>query len=1510
MNTLLKYLLFILFLGVHSIDSLAQCTPNVNADAFRWISKVQLNTIDNSSGSNGYIYYSDPKFITDLEKGKSYPVSVTLNTNNSNGFDSDIAIWVDLNNDASFSSSERIFTGVCGTANCTVTGNLDIPETAATGIVRMRISFAFNSGGPETDPCSSFPTEVEDYPVSLCSGKMMFKEVVPEQLNLTNIVPGTNNNEMMRIKLRNEGCSDPFRASKFVFKITGTTDTADIAAAKLFYGYKSDKFATGTQIDTTLINPGNTLMFTDYNTNRYLLSDSTYFWLAYDLSPQAKSGNYVDAELVSVMVNDTIRVPVISAPAGKRLIDEKIYYYSKKSGNANQLSTWGSNIDGTGNQPPNFTNEDTHYIITDSSTLTSNGNWTVNSSGSAVVIQNGGTLKKAAANTFTFPLRLHANSVLELSGNSGSNAIAPQSFDSLSTVIYKEPGAFKPLWPYGNLVIDGASATTAFSTGTSNSMTVKNNLTVERGVLTLHSTGTPPTANTVTHRIKNNLVINNNGTVQASNINGDQGTCNLIVSKNIIMSGNAKLYGSTGNSLTAAVYSAKNLIMNTGSTFKGTNTNGNFTLNVTDTLLIQSGTFILADSLSTASAPTLNVGTMQVKGGSAIISKVGGNTGNANLNVSGSLETISPGKFTMYSATAPRTNYTGRITFVNPSSGSSVIPGNFSITPSTDDVRGAQLNVVIQDKRAVTLKSDVNLGIDKTFTVNGTLVTGTYKVKNASANTTGTVFTLADNATLDIGSVEGITTTGATGSIQTVTRTFSTNASYKYSGTAAQVTGNGIPATVKGLIANNTKHVQTSKNITVNTLLEFASTPAFLLTDTLKLGTAASVSGNGPKQFVKGNILKKFTAATPFLFPTGDTLQGGFYAPVEVIPLSAGTDYLARFIYKDPTTDSYNTSQKESGIGNVSSTYYYRIERRAGTGDATVNLFYNLSDPAIVNQNGLTISRWNVPTASKWNLLSTTVNKASLTLLGVAQTLSPAGIFTIAGKSGSGNFGEQVPPLAGFTADKLSGCSGVSIQFSDTSANATEWNWSFPGGTPSVSTLQSPVVTYSTAGTYNVTLLAKNPYGEDTEAKNSYITVTNCSKPDASFTTASPSTGCAPLTVQFTDQSSNAVSWNWTFTGGNPSSSTSQMPQVTYQTPGSYSVRLIATNQAGSDTLIQANYVTVQDCSAPAAAFTSDTTQGCEGKTIKFFDQSTNATSWNWTFIGGTPSASSDQNPVVTYNAAGNYKVTLVANNDYGSATEAKNDYISIKLCAAPAAGFTANQTTICKDGQVSFTDQSSNAVSWEWTFEGGTPSSSADQNPVVTYSTPGTYDVTLKAINNNGNDTKVMDNYITVNNCTGSMPSAAFTYTVNTDNVQFTNQSLNADSYKWEFGDGNTSLQANPVYSYATSGTYTVCLNAINVNGSDTTCKDIVVTTIGVQEMLSSTEVRIYPNPATDQISILLTDNLARLENVELIDTRGRIILRSKDNKIAISDLNNGLYLIRIQTDKGTALQKVQIMR
>jgi len=205
------------------------------------------------------------------------------------------------------------------------------------------------------------------------------------------------------------------------------------------------------------------------------------------------------------------------------------------------------------------------------------------------------------------------------------------------------------------------------------------------------------------------------------------------------------------------------------------------------------------------------------------------------------------------------------------------------------------------------------------------------------------------------------------------------------------------------------------------------------------------------------------------------------------------------------------------------------------------------------------------------------------------------------------------------------------------------------------------------------------------------VTLSCPAAPVANFT-GTPLTGGAPLTVNFTDTSTNSpTSWAWTF--GDGGTSTVKNPSHVYTAQGTYTVSLTAINASGSGSITKTNYITVTAPQPPVAAFTGSPTTVSVGGSVTFTDQSTNApTSWSWTFAGGTPGASTVQNPVIVYSTAGTYNVTLIAANAQGSNTLTKTNYITVTSVAYCASKGTSQADEWIARVRVANLDKSSGA--------------------------------------------------------------------------------------------------------------------------------------------------------------------------------------------------------------------------
>ena len=160
--------------------------------------------------------------------------------------------------------------------------------------------------------------------------------------------------------------------------------------------------------------------------------------------------------------------------------------------------------------------------------------------------------------------------------------------------------------------------------------------------------------------------------------------------------------------------------------------------------------------------------------------------------------------------------------------------------------------------------------------------------------------------------------------------------------------------------------------------------------------------------------------------------------------------------------------------------------------------------------------------------------------------------------------------------------------------------------------------------------------------------------------------------------------------------------------------------------------------SAPVPLFTSSQpTTGCPGLSVTYTSTSLlNPTSLSWSFPGGTPATSTDANPVVTYAAGGRFAVLLTAANANGTAARTDTGYVVV-YGRAPQVAVSASRTAVCPGTAVTFTSTAAYCPgTYAWTFPGGSPATSADPNPTVTYANAGTYTATLVVSNTSGSTT------------------------------------------------------------------------------------------------------------------------------------------------------------------------------
>ena len=288
----------------------------------------------------------------------------------------------------------------------------------------------------------------------------------------------------------------------------------------------------------------------------------------------------------------------------------------------------------------------------------------------------------------------------------------------------------------------------------------------------------------------------------------------------------------------------------------------------------------------------------------------------------------------------------------------------------------------------------------------------------------------------------------------------------------------------------------------------------------------------------------------------------------------------------------------------------------------------------------------------------------------------------------------------------------------------------------------------------------------------------------------------------------------------------------------------------------------------------------------------------------------------VTYSADGYVSQTVsITVSDYQKTVQ--NIELSPVVTHIPVADFKADVTEISVNEMVNFTDLSENATSWEWYFEGGTPETSVEQNPAVLYENFGNFDVKLTVSNCNYLDTLLLENYITVKQIT-PLPIADFeadrTEVLENETVVFTDLSENANSWEWYFEGGTpeTSVEQNPTILYPTAGIFNVKLTVTNDSGSDEMLKTqyILVKDLAINE-LDGINVKIFPNPVSLETTITVDADLP-VYKMELINLLGAIVKTTYPNgafyTFSVSGIEKGIYFLRVETQKGSYITKVQV--
>ncbi len=332
-------------------------------------------------------------------------------------------------------------------------------------------------------------------------------------------------------------------------------------------------------------------------------------------------------------------------------------------------------------------------------------------------------------------------------------------------------------------------------------------------------------------------------------------------------------------------------------------------------------------------------------------------------------------------------------------------------------------------------------------------------------------------------------------------------------------------------------------------------------------------------------------------------------------------------------------------------------------------------------------------------------------------------------------------------------------------------------------------------------------------------------QPLANFT-ASLTSGCSPLNVQFTNTSSGGpTSFLWSF--GNGNSSSLQNPSATYVVPGTYEVSLRVTNSLGTDIKIKSAFITV--FTSPIASFTVNKTAGCTPLLTQFTNTSSTGssaiTTWLWDF--GDGNISNQQNPIHNYLTTGAKNVLLTVTDANGCSGN-KLVTASVVVSQPHTVDFSASNNRPCKSPSVStftstVTPGNPNYI-YEWSTSTG--HSSNLQNPMFNFNVTGAISVTLKVKDPNGCEVSITKPDAVIINDIKADFTTPTSPLCSDYPIKFSNQTVpnsNDVTYKWLLNGNAVSSQKEPFINFD-QGVHQLKLVSTRSNCSDSIIKNISV--------------------------------------------------------------------------------------
>ncbi len=418
-------------------------------------------------------------------------------------------------------------------------------------------------------------------------------------------------------------------------------------------------------------------------------------------------------------------------------------------------------------------------------------------------------------------------------------------------------------------------------------------------------------------------------------------------------------------------------------------------------------------------------------------------------------------------------------------------------------------------------------------------------------------------------------------------------------------------------------------------------------------------------------------------------------------------------------------------------------------------------------------------------------------------------------------------PKASFLLSKDTTCGEEISLIYNTSLAAIQYQWNLGDGTTSSAINPSKIfkVDAITGGpkTYQIALIAKSIFGCTDTAKQT-LTVMPFPKAKIGFDKIA---GCGDLNIGFKNNSQFGANQNWNFGDGTTSNLANPIHTYTNATPVNkqFVVTMESVSSAGC---INKDTTTVTVYPKPFLSISSSRVDVCDNGEIEFVSSSSNLKTSVWSFNDGSQKVTSTANsikhtfPLSTY-ADSNFTVKLIGTSQFACV-----DSMETVVTLGPKLFVDFDQTpnSACVPAIADFTNLSRNATNYIWDF--GDNAGSGDENPTHTYLQSGQYSVKLTAFDKNG--CKVIklgsNNFLAKETPVAEFVMSPGSLKLPNAKAIFSNLSIYKlpTTFSWDFGDGTTSIDENPIHTYADTGSYKVALKANNNSCSDVIIKQIIV--------------------------------------------------------------------------------------